>query len=90
MARKRKEVPAISAKLSEADLGLGDARLNRRLGLLADQADLLADRYPGTARHRTSPSRARPRRSPPTCSSHQGTGTGTRSSDCISAATALQ
>jgi hypothetical protein len=35
MARKREEVPAVSAELSDADLG--DARLNRRLGLLADQ-----------------------------------------------------
>ncbi len=35
MARKRAEIPAISAELSGADLG--DERLNRRLGLLADQ-----------------------------------------------------
>jgi hypothetical protein len=35
MPRKRAEIPAISAELSEADLG--DERLNRRLGLLADQ-----------------------------------------------------
>jgi hypothetical protein len=35
MSRKRAEIPAISAELSEADLG--DERLNRRLGLLADQ-----------------------------------------------------
>jgi hypothetical protein len=35
MARKRLEVPALSAELSDADLG--DARLNRRLGLLADR-----------------------------------------------------
>lgn len=35
MSRKRAEIPAISAELSEADLG--DDRLNRRLGLLADQ-----------------------------------------------------
>ena len=44
MPRKRAEVPAISAELSEANLG--DERLNRRLGLLADQ---LAAR-PGDAR----------------------------------------
>ena len=35
MSRKRAEIPAISTELSEADLG--DERLNRRLGLLADQ-----------------------------------------------------
>jgi len=35
MPRKHAEIPAISAELSEADLG--DERLNRRLGLLADQ-----------------------------------------------------
>jgi hypothetical protein len=35
MPRKRAEVPAISDELSEANLG--DERLNRRLGLLADQ-----------------------------------------------------
>jgi hypothetical protein len=35
MPRKRAEIPAISAELSGADLG--DERLNRRLGLLADQ-----------------------------------------------------
>jgi hypothetical protein len=35
MPSKRAEIPAISAELSEADLG--DERLNRRLGLLADQ-----------------------------------------------------
>ena len=35
MPRKRAEIPAISAELREADLG--DKRLNRRLGLLADQ-----------------------------------------------------
>ena len=35
MSRKRQEVPDISAELGEADLG--DERLNRRLGLLADQ-----------------------------------------------------
>ena len=35
MSSKRAEIPAISTELSEADLG--DDRLNRRLGLLADQ-----------------------------------------------------
>lgn len=35
MPRKRSEVPPISAELQEADLG--DERLNRRLGLLADR-----------------------------------------------------
>jgi IS4 transposase len=35
MSSKRAEIPAISAELSGADLG--DERLNRRLGLLADQ-----------------------------------------------------
>jgi hypothetical protein len=35
MPSKRAEIPAISAELSSADLG--DERLNRRLGLLADQ-----------------------------------------------------
>jgi hypothetical protein len=35
MPRKRAEVPVISTELGEADLG--DERLNRRLGLLADQ-----------------------------------------------------
>ena len=35
MSSKRAEIPAISAELSEANLG--DERLNRRLGLLADQ-----------------------------------------------------
>lgn len=35
MPRKRPAVPAISTELADADLG--DARLNRRLGLLADQ-----------------------------------------------------
>jgi hypothetical protein len=35
MPRKRAEIPAISAELGGADLG--DERLNRRLGLLADQ-----------------------------------------------------
>src|SRR4051794_39994598 len=35
MSSKRAEIPAISAELSEADLG--DERLNRRLGRLADQ-----------------------------------------------------
>lgn len=35
MSSKRAEIPAISAELREADLG--DERLNRRLGLLADQ-----------------------------------------------------
>lgn len=35
MLRNRAEIPPISAELSEADLG--DERLNRRLGLLADQ-----------------------------------------------------
>ena len=35
MSSRRAEIPAISAELSEADLG--DERLNRRLGLLADQ-----------------------------------------------------
>jgi len=35
MSSKRAEIPAISTELSEADLG--DERLNRRLGLLADQ-----------------------------------------------------
>lgn len=35
MARKHAEIPTISAELSDADLG--DERLNRRLGLLAEQ-----------------------------------------------------
>lgn len=35
MARKRIEVPALSTEFSDADLG--DVRLNRRLGLLADR-----------------------------------------------------
>ena len=35
MARKRVEVPVLSAEFSDADLG--DVRLNRRLGLLADR-----------------------------------------------------
>jgi len=35
MSSKRAEIPTISTELSEADLG--DERLNRRLGLLADQ-----------------------------------------------------
>ncbi len=35
MSSKRAEIPAISSELREADLG--DERLNRRLGLLADQ-----------------------------------------------------
>src|SRR5579885_1359886 len=35
MARKRIQVPALSAEFSDADLG--DARLNRRLGILADR-----------------------------------------------------
>jgi len=35
MARNRIEVPALSAEFSDADLG--DVRLNRRLGLLADR-----------------------------------------------------
>ena len=39
MPRRQLEVPALSFELGDADLG--DARLNRRLGLLADR---LADR----------------------------------------------
>jgi len=41
MARKRIEVPALSTELSDADLG--DVRLNRRLGLLADRPAALHD-----------------------------------------------
>jgi Transposase DNA-binding len=42
MSREGIEVPALSAEFSEVDLG--DVRLNRRLGLLADR---LGERYRG-------------------------------------------